>query len=73
MKVPLLNVFLDERFLMHRLRSSSIGGICGAVVAGGLFEYRYFAHHVWSWDLLAVVLTIAGVKMTMMLWYRLKD
>jgi hypothetical protein len=64
---------IDERFLNHRLKSSSVGGIAGAVVAVGLFEYRYFVNHFWSWDLLVVAVTIVGVKMAVMAWYLITD
>ncbi len=64
---------IDERFLNHRLKSSSVGGIAGAVVAVGLFEYRYFVNHFWSWDLFAVAVTIVGVKLAVMAWYLITD
>jgi hypothetical protein len=63
----------DERFLTHRLRSTSIAGICGGVLAIGLFAYRYYINDVWSWDLFAVAVTIAAVKLAAMIWYRLTD
>lgn len=73
MKIPGIGVTVDERFLNHRLRSSSLAGIVGALVAIVLFEYRYYANHVWSWDLLAVAITFVVVKLAVMAWYRLKD
>ena len=44
---------IDERFLTHRLRSTSAGGIAGGTLATLLFAYRYYFDHLWSWDLLA--------------------
>jgi protein-S-isoprenylcysteine O-methyltransferase Ste14 len=73
MRIPLLGRVVDERFLDHRLRSTSLGGIVGTIVAVGLFEYRYFHDHVLSWDLLAVALTVVGVKLAVMCWYLLTD
>jgi len=73
MKIPLLGFEIDERFLMHRLKSSSLAGIIGGVVAILLWSYRYYIDHVWSWDLLAVGITIVGVKVAAMAWYRLRD
>ena len=64
---------IDERFLMHRLRSSSAGGIAGGVLAGVLFLYRHFVNHVWNLDLLAVLATIVAVKTAVFLWYRKTD
>jgi hypothetical protein len=65
--------FIDERFLDRRRRSTAIGGIAGVVVAVGLFEYRYFVDHLWSWDLLAVAVAMVVVKMSLMAWYHIKD
>lgn len=73
MKIPILGKVIDERFLNHRLRSTSFAGIAGCFVAVGLFEYRYFVKHIWSWDLLAVAVTIVGVKMSLMAWYLITD
>jgi len=64
---------IDERFFTHRLRSTSIGGISGAIVAAGLFLYRMYIDKIIVWDLLAVVATMAVVKMSLMVWYHLKD
>jgi len=63
---------IDERFLTHRLRSTSTAGLVGVAVAGGLFFYRLF-HHVISWDLFAVVATMAVVKVALMIWYHRTD
>jgi hypothetical protein len=65
--------FVDERFLNHRLRSTSLAGITGGVLAICLFAYRYYVDHLWSWDLLAVALTFVGVKLITMVWFRLTD
>ena len=73
MKIPFLGRSIDERFLSHRLRSTSLGGIAGCLVAVALFEYRYFAKHLWSWDLLAVAVTMVVVKMAVMAWYWITD
>ena len=73
MTLPIIGKFIDERFLDRRRRSTAIGGLAGAIVAVGLFEYRYFVNHIWSWDLFAVAVTIAGVKMSLMLWYLIND
>ena len=64
---------IDERFLMHRLRSTSTAGVTGGTVAMLLFAYRYYHDHIWSWDLLSVGLTIAVIKVALMTWYRRTD
>jgi hypothetical protein len=68
-----LSQVIDERFLSHRRRSTSTAGIAGAYVAVGLFWYRYFVEGIWSWDLLAVGMTVAAVKLSLMTWYYVKD
>lgn len=73
MRIPGLGILIDERFLTHRLRSTSIAGIAGCILAVALFEWRYFVDHVVSWDLLAVALTFVVVKLTVLTWYRLTD
>jgi hypothetical protein len=73
MKLPILGLAVDERFLTHRLRSTSAGGIAGGVVSTLLFAYRFYVNHVWSWDLLAVSLTVVGVKWAVLIWYRVTD
>ena len=65
--------FIDERFLEHRRRSTSMAGIVGGLVAIGLWAYHFFAEHIWNRDLFAVAVTIAGVKLALMIWYRIKD
>jgi len=73
MNLPLLGNVVDERFLTHRLRSTSAAGVAGGFVATVLFAYRYFVGHMWSWDLLIVSATIVGVKLALLTWYRLTD
>ena len=62
----------DERFLMHRLRSTSVAGVAAGTLAMLLFAWHYYHDHFWSWDLLAVGITMAVVKQGIMLWYRLR-
>lgn len=64
---------IDERFLTHRLKSTSSAGIAAALVALGLFAYRFYGDGVWSWDLLAVALTFVGIKLALMAWYLFTD
>lgn len=71
MKLPILGT-IDERFLTHRLRSTSIGGLSAVLVAAVFFFYN-LSHHVIRWDLFAIVATAAVVKMGVMVWYRLRD
>jgi uncharacterized membrane protein YccC len=71
MKLPIVGT-IDERFLTHRLRSTSIGGLSGVLLAAVFFFYN-IAHHVIRWDLFAIVATAAVVKMAVLIWYRIND
>jgi hypothetical protein len=68
-KIPIVGKLVDERFLNHRLRAQRAAGLVGFIVADLLFGYRHFVNHVWSWDLLAIVLTIAGLYFVLIAWY----
>jgi hypothetical protein len=72
-RVPFLGKFVDERFLEHRRRSTSMAGIAGALLAAAIFEYRLFHDRVIRWDLFSVVALMVVVKMSMMVWYRFND
>jgi hypothetical protein len=63
----------DERFLIHRLKSTSLAGVCGGLVAIGLLTYHYYGHDTWRWDLFAVAATMAAIKLAAMAWYRMTD
>jgi hypothetical protein len=41
MNLSIFGRLVDERFLNHRLRSSSLGGVIGGIVAIILFAYRF--------------------------------
>jgi hypothetical protein len=73
MSFPFLGRTIDERFLNHRRRSTSLAGVIGGVTAILLFAYRFYVNHVWSWDLFAVAITIVSVKLATMAWYWLTD
>ena len=64
---------VDERFIAHRNRSTSLAGKAGALLAVALFWYHLFVNGVWSWDLLAVAATIALVKIAVLAWYLIND
>lgn len=73
MKVPVLGWTMDERFLMHRQRSTSIGGMAAVVLAGAFFFYNLFVRDIIRWDLFAIIATTALVKVAVLAWYRLTD
>lgn len=63
----------DERFFTHRLKSTSIAGVSGGLVAIGLWTYRHYVDDIWSWDLFAVAVTMAVIKLTAMAWFHFTD
>jgi hypothetical protein len=73
LNLPIVGRAVDERFLNRRLRATSLGGVIGGVVAILLFAWRFYANHIWSWDLFIVIATILGVKLSVMAWYMLTD
>ena len=72
MSLPLPD-FVDERFLDHRRRATSVAGVTCAVLAIGLAFFRWYHDRIVSWDLLAVVATFIVVKYTLFFWYRRTD
>jgi hypothetical protein len=72
-KVPILGQFVDERFLEHRRRASSIAGFATVFVALGIWEYRLLVENIWDWELLAVIATFGVVKTSLFFWYRFHD
>jgi len=73
MSIPIVGRLVDERFLSHRLKSTSWAGVIGGTVAICLFAYRYYVDHVSNWDLLAVGVTFVAVKLVVLAWYLLTD
>lgn len=71
--IPILGKLVDERFLSHRRRAQRAAGLLGFIVADVLFGYRYFVNHMWSLDLLAVVLTVAVVYLVLITWYLITE
>ena len=68
-RVPILGKLVDERFLSHRRRAQRAAGLAGFIVADLLFAYRLFVNHIRSWDLSAVVMTVAAVYLILIVWY----
>jgi hypothetical protein len=68
-RVPVIGKLIDERFLNHRLRAQRAAGLVGFLVADALFGYRYLVQHVFDWDLLAVVISVAGIYFVLIAWF----
>ncbi|MBN1827088.1 MAG: hypothetical protein JW958_12595 [Candidatus Eisenbacteria bacterium] len=61
---------IDERFLMHRLKSTSLAAVVGGVGMGGWALYNLYGRHVMRWDLMIILLAMAIVKIGALLYYR---
>ncbi len=64
---------MDERFMLHRYKSTSHACVVGSVLMGAWILYERFAHHQTRWDLLIILGAMAVTKLSFMLWYRHKD
>ena len=73
MKLPVLGWTIDERFLEHRRRSTSAGGLAAVLLTGILFFRDFFTTHAIRWDLFSIIATAAAVKIGLLIWYRHKD
>ncbi len=73
MRIPLIGVNIDERFLYHRRRSTSLAAMAGALLAGGMFEYDWFARHFWNRELISILIVMVVVKFATMTWYHFTD
>lgn len=71
--MPRLATLIDERFLTHRLKSTSAAGLAAVAVAMGLFIFRIYHDHRFSWDLLAVGIVAVVVKYAVFFWHRRND
>jgi ABC-type phosphate/phosphonate transport system permease subunit len=61
---------MDERYLMHRLRSTSLAGIVGAVSIGFWIMYQFHVKDIFRWDMFVILMIIGIVKIGAMIYYR---
>jgi hypothetical protein len=73
MKLPRLPAAIDEGFLAHRQRSTSWAAYAGALVAGGLYYWRYFVDGVIRLDLLCVLAAMVAAKLAVLAYLRFTD
>ena len=64
---------VDERFLAHRRRSTSLAGMAGALVAAGLLAWRWYAEGRFNVDLFVVLAAMALVKVAVLTWSSFTD
>jgi hypothetical protein len=61
---------MDERFVMHRYRSTRLAVLVGTVMMAVWFNYEYWVNEVLRWDLFVIMMAMAVVKAGAMLYYR---
>jgi len=71
--MSIITRLIDERFLAHRQRATSIGGMAAVAMAMCLFMWHLYFDNILNWDLFAVGLTAVIVKLTVMIWSGLMD
>ncbi len=64
---------LDERFVLHRYKSTSHASVAAALVMGGWYLYELFVNRVIRWDFLIIMGVMALVKTVFLIWYRVRD
>jgi len=70
MNRPIIGGRIDERFLIHRLRSTGIAGSAAAALALGLFLWHDLVDKVVHWDLFAIGAAFVVVKLAVLAWYQ---
>ncbi len=61
----------DERFIMHRLKSTRFATVVTAVAMGAYAEYEIFVHHVIRWEIVIFLGILVVAKVGAMIYYRL--
>jgi hypothetical protein len=60
----------DERFIMHRFKSTRFAVLVGTILMFVIFTYHIVKHDVIRWDLFAIMLAMALAKVGAMLYLR---
>ena len=61
---------MDERFKIHRLRSTRLAAITGIILMALWIIYDFFATHIFRIDLIIILVTIALTKWISMIYYK---
>lgn len=64
------DAMLDERFIMHRFKSTRLAVLAGIVMLFAFFTYHVVVDKTIRWDLFSVMAAMAVVKICAMLYYR---
>lgn len=64
---------IDERFFMHRLKSTSLAAVTGSVTMGGYTLYQLYFQGTFRKDLMIFLGVMAATKIVSMLWLRYRN
>ncbi len=64
---------IDERFLMHRLKSTSLAAMTVAVAMGGYTLYEFYGNDIFRKDLFTFLVIMAVTKISAMIWFRFRN
>ncbi len=64
---------MDERYLMHRYKSTSHAAMVAAVAMAGTLIYDLVKEGTLRWDLHWILIAMAVTKVAFMLYYRRTD
>jgi uncharacterized membrane protein len=60
----------DERFIMHRFKSTRLAVLVGTIMILVLFTYHAVAQKTIRWDLFGILAAMAAVKISAMAYYQ---
>ncbi len=61
---------MDERFVMHRLYSTRLAALVGAVSLAVWFNVEMIRKDIYRWDLFIILCLMAVAKVGAMLYYK---
>jgi hypothetical protein len=61
---------MDERFIMHRFKSTRLATLVGVVMMALWFNYELLVNDVWRFDLVIILGAMLIAKVGAMLYYR---
>ena len=64
---------IDERFLLHRLKSTSLAAVTGGVSMGVYALYELYGHNTVRTDLMIFLGIMAVTKLGAMIWFRFRN
>jgi len=63
------DAMFDERFVMHRFKSTRLAVLAGTIMLFAFFTYHLVVNKTIRWDLFSVMTAMAVVKVCAMLYY----